>query len=108
MQAGKILPYLSELSPEWQAVNAKTFRKEDCPQHKALCRVIDKYGKKAPAKEHLDTEFKLWKQQKATAEQEEQSETSSWIPSEEGKDEQVSCQEKVDDTTPQTKMYIPP
>ena len=89
VQAAKILPYLSELSPEWQAVDAKTFKKEANPQHKALCRVIDKYGKKAPAKELLDNEFKLWKEQKAKAEKQAgQSETFTWIPSEEGKDEQ--------------------
>ena len=108
-QAMKILKYLAELSPEWQDIDAKTFRKEDNPQYKALFKVIDKYGKKMPSQEFLDYEFKFWKSQKSTAvEQAEQSEISSCIPTEEDKGEHESIQEKPAESTPQTKMYLPP
>ena len=108
-QAKNILPYLAELSPEWQCIDAKTFRKEDNPQYKALFKVIDKYGKKMPSQELLDAESKAWKEQQATAaEQAEQSDLSSCIPTEEDKGEQESIQEKAAESTPQTKMYIPP
>jgi len=108
-QAGNILPYLADLSPEWQCIDAKTFRKEDNPQYKALFKVIDKYGKKMPTQEQLDAELKDWKEQKATAaEQAVQSDVSSCIPTEEDKGEHESIQEKPAESTPQTKMYLPP
>ncbi len=100
-QAKNILPYLAELSPEWQCIDAKTFRKEDNPQYKALFKVIDKYGKKMPSQELLDGESKAWKEQQATAaEQAEQSDLSSCIPTEEDKGEMESIQEKPAESTP--------
>ena len=95
------MPYLAELSPEWHGVDEKSISRKDLPQHKAFFRAIDKYGKTMPTQELLDAEFKAWKQQQATpVEQVDESELGSWLSSEDGKEEQASCQEKAYDTTP--------
>ena len=65
-QALKILPFLVELSPEWQGATEKTFHRKASPQHKAFFRTLDKYGKTAPAQELLDAESKAWQLQKGT------------------------------------------
>ncbi len=49
IQAGKILKYLAELSPEWQGLDPKTLSRKANPQHQALFRTIDKYAKKVPS-----------------------------------------------------------
>ena len=109
-QAIKILPFLAELSPEWQGVTEKTFNRKDLLQHKAFYRILDKYGKTAPSRAVLDAEKEVWQlQQQGTQEkQDTESELESQIASEGEKIEQESIQEKAADVTPQTKMYQPP